>query len=228
MKKLYMVAVGPTIDRDVAIGRLEQLSGYGPWFYSMPNMFCIYSRGTAIDIFNVLHNPNDVNEQLFVTEVPANSAGWLPKQHCDLMAQNSVVHSYSLNFRGYWVDGRQVELPASPGIYCVYACGVMSDLRLSVSRLLYIGKAENLKARHMNHERHEDWKRWIGPGETLCFSCAELPIQSLSVCEAALIYKHQPCCNDQLRDSFHHSTTQVVTSGANVHLSTNFTLCRSA
>lgn len=222
MKKLYLVALGPTINRDVAINRLAQLPGYGPWFYSLPSTFCIYSNARAVDIFNVLHNPFDTNENLLITEVPSNCAGWLPQAHCNLIAQNSEVHSYFLNFKGYWVDGRQSLLPDTSGIYCVYSCKVLPDSQLSVSRLLYIGKANNIRSRHLNHERLDAWKQCLSINETLCFSCAELPIKSLSVCEAAMIYKHQPPCNEQCKDGFYHSTTHVGTSGANLYLVPDF------
>lgn len=226
MKKLYLVALGETINRDVAIERLGRNPGYGPWFYSIPNTFCIYSSGKAMDLFNLLHDPTDEKENLFVTEVPVNSAGWIPKAHCDLMKKNAIVHSYNLNFRGYWVDGRQFEMPDVSGVYCVYACSVLPNLKLNISNLLYIGKAERLRSRHLNHERHEDWKKYLQQGETLCFSCAELPRQSLSVCESALIFKHKPNGNDELKDGFYRSATHVVTSGANLYLSPDFTVCK--
>lgn len=227
MKKLYLVALGQTINRDVAIARLSRESGYGPWFYSIPNTFCIYSSGKAMDLFNLLHDPTDVKENLFVTEVPANSTGWLPKAHCELMKMNAIVHSYNLSFRGYWVDGQLSGMPEASGIYCVYACSVLPDLKLSITDLLYIGKEDNLRARHMNHERHEEWKRYLRQGETLCFSCAELPSQSLAVCEAALIFKHKPIGNAELKESFCRSATQVKTSGANLYLSPDFTVYKT-
>ncbi len=223
MKKLYLIALGATINRDAAVKRLEQVSGNGPWFYSIPNTICIYSENRATDIFNLLHDPTDAKENLFVTEVPAaNSMGWIPQAHCNLIAQNSIVHDYTLNFIGYWVDGRQMQMPERAGIYCVYTCNVRSDQQLEISRLLYIGKAENIKARNVNHERHDDWKRYCGPGETLCFSCAELQSKSLDVCESALIFKHKPVCNDQLKDGFYRSPTHIVTTGANLYLSPDF------
>ena len=228
MRKLYMIALGPTINREAVVRRLEKKPGCGPWFYSIPNTVFIYSVGRATDLFNELHDPSDEKENLFVSEVPlSNAAGWLPKAHCALIAQNSIVHSYCLDFRGYWVDGRQSEMPESSGIYCVYACRVMANQKLSVSRLLYIGMAHNLRTRQMNHERHEEWQRCLRPGETLCFSCAELAVKSLSVCVAAMVFRHKPPCNDQLKDGFFRSTTQIRTTGANLYLLPEFVVYRT-
>ena len=228
MKKLYLIALGATMDRNAVIKKIEKTAGCGPWFYSIPNALCVYSCARATDLLNLLRNPSDVEENLFVTEVPmSNASALIPKAHCDLISANSIVHSYRLDFKGYWVDGKQSEMPRASGIYCVYACAIRPDLKLNLTRLLYVGKAENLGLEHACHERHEDWKRMLQAGESLCFSCAELPVQSLSVCHSALVFWHKPIGNQELKDGFHRSATHVQTNGANAFLTREFTVLRT-
>ena len=99
MKKLYLVAMWATHNREASIDRLVSLGHCGPWFYSIPNTFCIYSQFDARKIFDALHNPADPAENLIVTEMPtANFMGWLPQRHCDVIRGNSIVHDYNLQF----------------------------------------------------------------------------------------------------------------------------------
>lgn len=225
MKKLYLVALGPSLNREVSINRLVSLGHCGPWFYSIPNTFCIYSQFTARMIFDALHNPADPAENLIVTEMPTdNSLGWLPQQHCNVIRENSIVHDYNLQFSGYWIDEKRAFLPPAAGVYCVYSCVPMKNNTLNITRLLYIGKAVNICERHQNHEKHDSWQAYAGAAQKLCYSYALLQQSSLSVCEAALIYRHQPPCNEANKDSFLHSTTRIRTFGANLFLDNEFLL----
>ena len=228
MKKLYLVACVLTVDREGAVAKLEKMPGCGPWFYSMPNSFCIFSERRAGELFNLLHNPSDANENLLVTEMPTgNYSGWLPQAHCDLVQRNSIVHRYELDFVGFWTEGRQGAMPAGSGVYCVYACVPQPDTTLSLLRLLYIGRSENIQRRLCAHEKTGLWKSLLRDGEKLCYSYASVPSRSLEVCEAALIFWHRPPCNDQSTSGFYHSTTTVRTKGSNLFLSPEFTVFRS-
>ena len=221
-----MVALGPTLNRDLSIKRLmDSGTCCGPWFYSIPNTFCIYSNLKANDLFKTLHNPHDANENLMVTEVPShNSLGWLPRQHCNFINDNSVVHDYKLQFNGYWIDDKRHFLPHSSGIYCVYTCAPSQNNTLKLIDLLYIGKAVDIHDRHISHEKHDDWQKRVGFGQTLCYSYAILSKNSLSICESAMIYRHQPICNELNKGSFPHSRTHIQTFGENVFLSPDFTI----
>ena len=225
MKKLYLVALGTSLNREASISRLVSLGHCGPWFYSIPNTFCIYSQFNARTIFDALHNPADPTENIIVTEMPtANSLGWLPQQHCDVIRDNSIVHDYNLHFTGYWLDERRSFLPDVSGVYCVYSCVPLQDNTLNVTRLLYIGKAANIRERCQNHEKRGLLQASIGMGLKLCYSYAPMSQTSLSVCEEALIYRHQPPCNEAFKESFLHNITHVRTSGANLYLSPEFVL----
>lgn len=228
MKKLYLIALGPSVNRESAVAQLEKVPGCGPWFYSMPGTFCIFSDRTASSLFGLLHNPADPNENLLVTEMPTgNYSGWLPQEHCRLVQENSTVHEYDLDFRGYWQEGRQEAMPVLSGIYCVYACTPQADGTLSIRKLLYVDSARDVRQRILNDDRKCLWRQFLQPGENLCYSCASLADKSHEVCKAALVYRHQPCCNEQANEGFRHGTTHIRTKGDNLHLSTEFTVYRS-
>ena len=223
MKKLYLVALGPSLNRDASISILMAKGHCGPWFYSIPNTFCIYSQYTANAIFEALHNPQDVTENLLITEIPTdNYMAWLPRQHCDYIRNNFVVHDYTLQFVGYWIDERREYMPVYSGVYCVYACSKRSDGSLDLLRLLYIGNAKNLNSELSHHAKRPLWFASAGAGNDICYSCAALDWRSLSVCESALIFQHKPVCNEANKESFLHQATRVRTSGANFLLMADF------
>lgn len=138
-------------------------------------------------------------------------------------------HSYNLVFDGYYLEGSEDNFPDTSGIYCVYACTYNKlKNRVSLRKLLYIGKAEDFHKRHNPHDKKPAWKRELNEGEMLCYSRAPLSINSLVICEAAMIYKHQPICNKECKDDFHHDMTHVRTSGVNRGLLSDFTVNRTA
>ena len=84
-----------------------------------------------------------------------------------------AAKSYTLNFDGYWRAPNVSGLPASSGIYCVYACTHnVQKKTVSIRKLLYIGEAANMKERVPGHERWQDWEHELLRGEELCFSAA--------------------------------------------------------
>lgn len=137
-----------------------------------------------------------------------------------------VAKTYFLNFDGYWRAGAVSSLPASSGIYCVYACTHNAQARtVSLKRLFYIGEAANIRNRVMVHERWDDWRRRLNFGEELCFNAALIsPQAERERAEAAMIFKHKPPCNTQCVDTFPFDTTTVWTSGKNALLHPQFTV----
>lgn len=137
-----------------------------------------------------------------------------------------VAITYSLTFDGYWRAGAVAGLPASSGIYCVYACTHNAQSRtVSLKRLLYIGEAANIRDRVTIHERWDDWRRRLNFGEELCFNAALIsPQADRERAEAAMIFKHKPPCNTQCVDSFPFDTTTIWTSGKNALLYPQFTV----
>jgi excinuclease UvrABC nuclease subunit len=96
-----------------------------------------------------------------------------------------VAKTYGLTFGGYWLADAVSSLPASSGIYCVYACSHNPSLRqVSLRRLLYIGEAANVRDRVSIHERWNDWRNRLMTGEKLCFSAATIsPQEEVRPCD---------------------------------------------
>ena len=110
---------------------------------------------SAYEIYSKIRNRFPGDDRVFITEVPMdNCQGWIPQKHWNMIYANDVVHDYDLKFNGYWVSGNEHLLPCYSGIYCVYSCiDNASDKTVSLTRLLYIGCAENIRERHKNHEK---------------------------------------------------------------------------
>ena len=79
--------------------------------------------------------------------------------------------------------------------------------------ILYIGQAENIHDRHINHEKEELFKSQLLSGEEICISCA--PVESnLDVVENALIFAQKPILNEQGKDRFLYSEVHLSLNGA--------------
>lgn len=230
MKKLYLIAYDTWISRDDIVKCLSNAVGEENCFDSMPHSLFVLSSLTARALYEKVKAAYPRHGRFYVTESPQDNAyGWMPKSHWQLINENSTVHDYQLVFDGYWVQGRERSLPAEAGIYCVYAASHDRQTdRVRLVRLLYIGKSVDVRARHQDHEGVASWRAKLSSGEILCYSFAPLAKQSLPICEAAMIFKHQPICNDVCKDSFSHGTTRVRTSGRNACLMTDFTVGRDS
>jgi excinuclease UvrABC nuclease subunit len=102
-------------------------------------------------------------------------------------------------------------LPEKYGIYFVYSCTYDSwKNTISLKKLLYIGKAEDqtIKDRVANHEKLNDWKKYLKEWEVLCYACTERNID-ISRNEAAYIRYHKPPVNIEYVDAFPFDTTTV-------------------
>lgn len=224
MRKLYLIAYDQKLDRDALTKFLDGRNDCGPWLYSLPNAVFVFSKMTAFSLYDAINNRFPSHGRFFVTEVPLrNAQGWLPGNHWNLINSESIVHDYKLEFEGYWREGREDGLPKCAGVYCVYAATYNKvENTVSLHQLLYIGKSEDVHERHRDHEAKPRWKRKLSDGQILCYSMARLAKQSLSICEAAMIKKHQPPCNELLTDQFPHGATHIVTIGRNALLSRDF------
>ena len=133
------------------------------------------------------------------------------------------MKTISLEFNGYWREVNKASVPSKPGIYCVYTCTYNKDEKtVSLNRLVYVGESENVHNRIDSHERLEDWKKQLKPGETLCYSIAEKSGDDRNRAEAAVIYHHKPPCNVEYVNSFPFPDTTINTSGRNAKLSSCF------
>ena len=136
--------------------------------------------------------------------------------------------TYSIKFDGYWRDQNKAGIPAHSGIYCVYECTHnVQENKVSLSKLIYIGEAEDICVRVANHEKYDDWKRHVRAGNELCFSFGGVETTNRARCEAAMIFKYKPPENTEYTDSFPFDRTTINLSGDIALLTASFTVNRT-
>ena len=139
-----------------------------------------------------------------------------------------AAKSYSLDFGGYWRETNIGGMPKVSGVYCVYACTYsVSEKTVSIRKLVYIGEAANVNERVAEHEKWEDWRTHLKPGEVLCLSSAPVSSADRERVEAALIFHHKPPENEEFKDSFPFDSTTISTKGRNALLDKGFTVNRT-
>lgn len=111
---------------------------------------------------------------------------------------------------GYILEKDKEALQPYPGIYVVYKCDYNPhDRTVDIKDILYIGEAENIFKRHNSdtpHEHLEDFKRYAGGEEHVCYG--EILLQDMSeedrkTIEAAMIHIQQPLIN--WSSTFHYT-----------------------
>jgi excinuclease UvrABC nuclease subunit len=137
--------------------------------------------------------------------------------------------SYALEFDGYWLEAGLGNLPAKSGIYGVYLCTYDKvQNTVSLRELIYVGEAANVRDRVGGHEKSVAWRAKLKSGELLCFNTALVAGESdRQRAEAAVIFKHKPCCNTTYVDAFPFDTTTVSISGKNALMQSSFMVQRT-
>lgn len=136
--------------------------------------------------------------------------------------------SFKVDFEGYWRERNISSVPSNSGVYCVYECSYNSENdTVSIHRLIYIGEARDARDRIQNHEKWNDWKRYVGSGNELCFSHGYVESENRERVEAAFIFKHKPPANDEYKNEFPFDTTTINAIGKTALLHTNFTVHRT-
>lgn len=136
--------------------------------------------------------------------------------------------TYELEFRGYWREPAKGGIPNESGIYCVYSCvHNETEKTVSIKKLIYIGESGDVKARIANHEKFNDWKKYVKQGEVLCFSFASVPSASRVRCESAMIFEHEPPVNTEYTQAFSHDKTTISLFGKTNLLNTSFSVKRT-
>lgn len=123
--------------------------------------------------------------------------------------------TFNLHFGGSLSDEHRAFLPTYSGVYLVYR-GIWSekDKLFYCHEIIYIGKADNIRKRHVSHERRNDFFAVCKPGEIVFYSYAEVHETDLDRVEAALIYHTKPILNDYGKDEFPHEWTHIISDGA--------------
>lgn len=135
--------------------------------------------------------------------------------------------TYSVEMDGYWREINAGGLPEISGVYCVYECRFNTNNTVSLQRLLYIGESDNIRRRILGHEKKPLWKKYVGAGNELCYSCGNVPALNLPRVEAAMIHHHRPPCNTEYVNEFPFDATTVFLSGKIVLLTAHFTVYRT-
>lgn len=133
---------------------------------------------------------------------------------------------YNLHFDGSWSDSIREELPEYSGVYLVYR-GNFDRGSFFCREILYIGQAENIRARHTTHEKRDQFLAELRPSEVIFYSCAPVAKADLDRVENALIYAMRPKLNEKLTETFPYDTTTIVSDGQCSLLSRQFTVEKS-
>lgn len=120
-----------------------------------------------------------------------------------------------------YLDKDRDSLPEDAGIYFVFVGTVKhySDgtFRMENPRLIYIGKAKDINARHNDengrpkHEHYSDFINEKGADEEIAYAVSLIPVFfDRRLVESALIYHFQPCININCKFTFNHRPTRVT------------------
>lgn len=134
--------------------------------------------------------------------------------------------TYNVTFKGYRLEEDSNNLPEYSGIYLAYRCVFNKETnKVSLSELVYIGKAENLKRRIMEHKQQADISSECAECETICYAYASVSLNELDIVENALIFAQKPRLNKTLKDHFNFNPASFVVEGTCSLLTyTNFTI----
>ena len=136
------------------------------------------------------------------------------------------MKAFTLSFEGYWRNRNKGSLPTYAGIYCVYRCRYnLESNSVLLIEIIYIGQADNIHDRHLNHEKYSSFLSLLQEGEELCFTCAPIKEEDIDMVENALIYLQKPKLNEQGKDVYNYTEAHFVIEGANACFrSTNFNM----
>ena len=133
------------------------------------------------------------------------------------------MKTYNLKFDGSLADDQRGFLPEYSGIYLVYR-GLRDQKGFLCREILYIGQAENIKARHENHEKHDMFIAELRPKEVIFYSYAPVEKSDLNRVENALVFEMHPKLNDKLTETFPYEKTTIISDGQCALLNKNFTV----
>ncbi|MCK5677030.1 MAG: hypothetical protein KAH72_00950 [Flavobacteriaceae bacterium] len=139
-----------------------------------------------------------------------------------------ATQTFNINIQGCWRDKNKSGIPKHSGVYFVYVASYnQSDDKVTLHRLIYIGESENVNDRIQNHEKYNEWKKYVSAGRELCFSTGEVEGNYRERVEAAYVFKHKPPVNTEYKNSFPFDQTIIVSTGMTSYLNTNFTVYRT-
>ena len=124
------------------------------------------------------------------------------------------LKEYRIEFKGYWREENKAGIPAESGIYCVYTCLFnRNNQEVSVTKLVYVGAAENVNDKIATHEKLAEWKGYLDYGEQLCYTFGAVPSADRARCVAAIIFTHHPPANTDYLLKFPFEKTILSLTG---------------
>lgn len=118
------------------------------------------------------------------------------------------------------MDNNKAGISSCPGIYVVYRCDYdpFVDM-IDVKEVIYIGETDDIYKRHNSsgpHEHYEDFKRYAGGKEHICYGEILLPDLSeddRKIIEAAMIHIEKPEINTDYKDHYTKPASYVRMTG---------------
>ena len=139
-----------------------------------------------------------------------------------------VPETFNIEISGYWLDTDKSGIPNHSGVYFVYEYTYNKEKdTITIHKLIYIGESDKVCDRIADHEKYDDWKKHVGPGNTLCYSTGRVSEAYRERIEAAYIFKHKPPENEEYVDSFSFDKTTVNSLGKTALLNTAFTVYKN-
>lgn len=126
--------------------------------------------------------------------------------------------TYNIEVEGYFKDETRTLFPTVAGIYFVYrgTLNIVSQPPSAIlNELIYIGETENMRNRHNEHDRRQDFLDTLKYGEQLFYCYAETTFSEADRkrVEAVLIHELQPALNVQNQSLFKYDKTKVIVLG---------------
>jgi hypothetical protein len=134
-----------------------------------------------------------------------------------------AAKEFQINVNGYWREQNKSELPITSGIYCVYTCILDGNQgEVEVSRLIYVGSAENVNEKISKAEELSQWESYLSGGEQLAYTFGAVDSKFMERCASAIVFIHRPPANNGHSKKFSFEPTLIVLSGVTPFLRTIF------
>ena len=135
-----------------------------------------------------------------------------------------VPETFNIEILGYRLEADKSRIPNHSGVYFVYECNYDSKKdTVTIHGLIYIGDSDKVCDRISDHEKYDDWKKHVRPGNTLCYSTGRVSDVYRKRIEAAYVFKYKPPENEEYVNSFPFDKTTIDSSGKTALLNTAFT-----
>lgn len=138
------------------------------------------------------------------------------------------MHTYKINFQGYWRDINKGNIPAKPGVYLVYRGKYDSSTdTIGLIEIIYIGQGENVQQRIANNEKEELLKQQLRDGEELVYAFAPVKPEELDIIEQSLIFAQKPIVNEAHKEKFEQEEAAFKIDGQCIGLKyTDYTITK--